>query len=217
LIDFAWSASSPLNFNADFAKYLLQLSEGVSPDIQIPDLSEFGKRYSGIESLKNVVFSTNLRDPWSHLAVTATENVSDNRYLFTFDAPDHQSELLDGELASSIGFRQTHTNIMNILAGFFENADAKGECEKKCGNNGNCASAQLVGSNSSRWICVCAKDQNRNKRYGEYCEVGVADRVFKGFSAMLVGIPTTIMIVMGISAWCMFKKEREEPEIRTIA
>jgi hypothetical protein len=209
LIDFVWSASSPLDFEKDLSDYFLELSRGTDLAMQTSELFDLKTRYSGIKSLKNIMFSNNPYDPWSHLGLRVTENVSDNRYFFPVDFLTQRS----GNIRD---FRQTYSEAMKILERVLD--DEEEDCHQKCNKTGNgeCVLASQ-GNSSTRWICLCKRDGNFDKRYGEYCEIGVSDTSFKGFSAMLVGIPALIMIVVGIAAWWLFKKEREEPEIRTIA
>ena len=186
--------------------YYQEICETLFNGTELPDQSSVSRRYGGVNpKTTNIVFAYGAVDPWTRLGVDFETEIIDNvpvhdslnRYAFFIENSSHCSELSLERDSDSEDLKMKRRMIQQIVTNWLND-----DCPSRC-QHGDCISG----------VCVC----HENYR-GDRCDTRtISSNIFKACSSLLVLVPTVMMIVVGISAWHLFKKDRSENEIRTIS
>ena len=206
--EYGWfqTASGRLRSSWVNLSYYELICETLFNGTKLPDQSSIRQRYGGVNpKTTNIVFAYGAVDPWTRLGVDFETDIVDNvpvhdslnRYAFFIENSSHCSELSLEQENDSDDLKMKRRMIQQIVTNWLND-----DCPSRC-QNGDCISG----------VCVC----HENYR-GDRCDTRtISSNIFKACSSLLVLVPTVMMIVVGISAWHLFKKDRSENEIRTIA
>lgn len=166
---------------------------------QLPTFTDINVRY-GLTSPKttNVIYVNGKTDPWSIVSLNDDDVLNQlQQYSYHIEGGSHCSEL--SITASGTETIQLATIRREIMKTFIKWMNFN---ETECAKHGT----------PNLCVCVCKDGYS-----GDLCNQAVVEeKTFKLFAALVIGLPTLMMGVIGIAAWCLFKKEQQEPEIRTI-
>ena len=196
--EFGWFQTA----SGEFRSSLVNLSyyEKVCKEcfgVDIPNTEDINLRY-GLLSPKstNVIFANGNTDPWSNISLPPNYHDSSlQQYNFHIDGGSHCSELsLNPNESADLIYKRKQ--MYSIIEDWF-NFDFD-----KCSTNGTPYLAK----------CICKYSYS-----GLNCDKrSVKELTFKIFSGLVVFLPTFMMIIIGIAAWCLFRKDQQEPDTKTI-
>ncbi|OHT11120.1 Clan SC, family S28, unassigned serine peptidase [Tritrichomonas foetus] len=166
-------------------------------NLTVPDVTDMNIRYGLTHPQStNVIFANGLTDPWSIISIPENyEDVTFQQYNYHIAGGSHCSEL-------SSNPNESH-DLISKRKKMFEIVQEWMEFNvTKCSVHGE--------PHLSKCICKYSwSGVNCDKRT-------VKEKIFKLFSSLVVCLPTFMMIGIGVAAWILFKKEQQEPEIKTI-
>ena len=185
----------PARVNLDYSNRICQLYFNVSTAKKLNDKQLI---YGGQNPKSTMIYFTNGNtDPWSELSVH--DNVTDNsvgRFSTHIDGASHCSDLHSLSDSDSPDLINKRMEILHVMESWLV-----GSCQSSC-KHGNCIMGQ----------CVCDEGY-----FGDMCELKhVTNTLFRVFTTLVVVLPTLMMIIIGCSAWFLFKKDRDDADIRTI-
>ncbi|EAY18582.1 Clan SC, family S28, unassigned serine peptidase [Trichomonas vaginalis G3] len=171
---------------------------GISPDIDNNRSAKMDIYNAQNPATTMIYFSNGKTDPWSVLSVS--ENVQNppvGRYSVQINNASHCSDLGDEAAGEPEALTVARKQIMDTMARWLNHPDGP-----NCSSHGH---RVLDG-------CVCERGYE-----GPDCGLKViSPGLFKVFDSLVVLLPTLMMIIIGCSAWFLFKKDGEDTEIKTI-
>lgn len=198
--EFGWYQTAsgllrPARVNLNYSNRVCQEYFGV-PIAQ--NLEEKKLIYGGISPKSSMIFFTNGNtDPWSELSVR--DNVTDSslgRFSTHIDGASHCSDLHSFSDKDSQDLKIKRGEVLIVMEEWLE-GDKKYNCQ-----NGD----YIMGN------CVCHPGY-----FGIFCQMKhVSNTLFRVFTTLVVVLPTLMMIIIGCSAWHLFKKNHDDTDIRTI-
>lgn len=197
--EFGWYQTS-YNFRPDVVN--LNYSSRVCNanfGIELANQSDIMRRYGGtFPKVSNIYYVNGKDDPWSALSINQMdEDHSQARFVRYITGGSHCSEMSAESETDSDDLKAARKQVKNQMIEWMTN-----RCASKC-QHGTCQFGQ----------CVCES----NEYSGEFCATRIVSKsMFKLFSGIVVALPTLMMIIIGMAAWFLFGREKEEPEIRTI-
>lgn len=143
-----------------------------------------------------IFFTNGMTDPWSELSVADNINNSRlGRHSVKIDGASHCSDLHSESKNDSEDLKRKRQQVIDTMKRWMKNST------ETCKNG-----VYILDS------CVCNEGYTGNK-----CDIQNPNaQLFKVFTALVVLLPTLMMIIIGCSAWCLFKKDGEDTEIKTI-
>lgn len=196
--EFGWFQTAsgllrPYQVNLTYSELVCQTLFGVG----VAETQEKRRVYGSQKPNSNMIVFTNGNvDPWSTISISNIENPSLGRYEFYINGSSHCSDLKEAGSSDTTDLLEKRKRIIQILESWMSE-----KCQSSC-KYGEC----VMGT------CKC-----RNGYYGDDCSYKhVSNRLFKAFATLVVGMPTLMMIIIGFAAWFLFKKDREDNDIRTI-
>ena len=184
----------PARVNLDYSNRICQLyfNVSVAKNLQAKEYI-----YGGRTPKSSMVYFTNGNtDPWSTLSVY--DNISDQtvgRYSVHIEGASHCSDLHSFKEEDSDDLKIKRHDIMKVMIGWLS------------GSSDLCKHGNFIMGQ-----CVCNEGY-----FGDQCQLKhVTNTLFRVFTTLVVVLPTIMMIIIGCSAWCLFKKDRDDSDIRTI-
>jgi hypothetical protein len=159
----------------------------------------FGGRH---QNSSIIIFVNGAIDPWSTLSLQSEFNNSDYQFFSVrIETGSHCSELSPAPTdTDEIIAKRKY--VIDLIAELLVNAT---NCTVNCGKDGGHGHCELG-------HCIC--DQMWG---GENCgDRQTSAIIFQVSAAALVVLPAIMMIVIGCSAWFLFQKEVNEPDIGTM-
>ena len=202
-----WQTASGLlrspQINLSYSDLICETLFGVT----LADQSSIRRRYGDVNpKTTNILFSYGAVDPWTRLGVNFETEITNgvpvhdglNRYAFFIANGSHCSDLSLEQESDSEDLKSKRHMIQKIVTDWMND-----DCPSRCSVHGDC----MFGT------CVCHEGYS-----GDKCDVRTIRNIyFKECSAFLVLGPTVMMLTVGIAAWCLFNKDKDEHEIRTLA
>jgi serine protease 16 len=198
--EFGWYQTAsgllrPARVNLSYSERVCQLYFGIS---MANNLEEKNLLYGGIYPKSSMIYFTNGNtDPWSRLSVY--DNVTDpsvGRFSTHIVGASHCSDLHSYSDNDSPDLKLKREEILFVMEDWI-----KGERKTNCMHGD-----YIMG------MCVCEKGY-----FGKYCDIKhVSHSLFHVFTTLVVVLPTMMMVIIGCSAWHLFRKNHDDTDIRTI-
>jgi serine protease 16 len=164
----------------------------------------FGDRKPNIS---NVVFVNGAIDPWSTLSLPSEANISSyNFFSVRIENGSHCSDL-SPSVNDTQDIVKKREYVLDLLTQMFKNSTSCASNLTKCASNN-----QAINGRCELGHLICDEMWG-----GDCCSERLVDTViFQVSAAALVVLPAIMMIVIGSSAWFLFQKEVNEPDIGAI-
>lgn len=170
--------------------YHQRLCATLFDNMTVGDIESVSLRYGGTKPRSTyVVFTHGLDDPWSKVGVESVDK-SYSQYLFKIKGGSHCEDLSAEGKGDSEDLISVRNDVVKILTNWL-----KDYCAKKC-DHGTCLHDK----------CLCEESWT-----GENCEIRVVSSIrFWEVATTAVVVPVTIMILIGGTAWWLFRRMHEE-------
>lgn len=189
--ELGWFATTA-GFKSSFINisYFERMCSALFDNMTIGNIRSVSRRYGGTKPRSTyVVFTQGLDDPWSTVGVESIDP-SNSQHLLTIKGGSHCEDLSAESDQDSEDLKTVRAKVVEILSGWLND-----ECDKKC-MMGKCLHDR----------CFCEEGWS-----GEYCTIQVVSSIrFWQVAITALVLPVTIMILIGGTAWWLFKRMHEE-------
>jgi serine protease 16 len=196
--EYGWfqTASGELRSSYLNLSYYVRVCNVLFNGTGLPNQAELARRFGGLNPrTSNIVFVNGAVDPWSTLSIENEENITEHRkWSVRIYSGSHCSELsvVPGEPEETTKKREF---VLDLIEGLLKNGT---QCIENCGGGGH--------GHCELGKCLCDPMWG-----GETCDEKQIDvLIFQISAGAMVGLPAIMMVVIGCSAWVLFRAETEE-------